>query len=402
MNKGKLAIVAVFALALIGIAIYEIMQHTGGGAGAADAAAVALSASGAGSSVPPGSVTEVVMVYSSEKKDWVEAAAVPFRKEHPEIKLTLQAKGSIAAAQDIADDKTKPTIFSPADSLVMNMLASDWKTKGRGALFAATGEDAPQSLVITPIVFAIWEDRAQALLKYGKGKITWKSIHDAVNDPRGWPAVGGKAEWGFVKLGHTDPTQSNSGIEAMYLMGLEYWNKPSIDVADLLDPKYQTFVKETEKGVTRFETSSGKFMDDMVRFGPSKYDVAVVYENLAIAQLDNAKGRWGHLRVYYPATTVWSDHPTAILQADWVTPQQKAAAHVWLKHLHSKPMQEQALMAGFRPGDASVPVKSPDPNNPWTKNADNGVQVDIPPVANAPDGPVVHNLMTMWSRVTQK
>jgi len=65
-------------------------------------------------------------------------------------------------------------------------------------------------------------------------------------------------------------------------------------------------------------------------------------------------------------------------------------------------MQEQALAAGFRPGDPSVPVKSPDPNNPWTKNADNGVQVDIPPVAPTPEGPVVHNLIHMWSRVTQK
>lgn len=402
MNKAKLAIVAVFALALIGIAVFEIASHSGKGDAAADAAALAISADPSAGKAPPANVTEITMLYSSEKKDWIEGAAVPFRKEHPEIKLTLIAKGSIAAAQEIADDKSKPTIFSPADSLVMNMVASDWKTKGRGALFAASGEDAPQSAVITPLVFAIWEDRAQALLKYGKGKISWRSIHDAVSDTRGWPAIGGKPEWGFVKLGHTDPTQSNSGIEALYLMSLEYWNKPAVDVGDLLDPKYQAFVKETEKGVTKFEVSSGKFMDDMVRFGPSKYDIAVVYENLAIAQLDNAKGRWGHLRVYYPATTVWSDHPTAILQADWVTPAQKAAAHVWLKHLHSRPMQEQALMAGFRPGDPSVPVKSPDPNNPWTKNADNGVQVDIPPVAPAPEGPVVHNLMTMWSRVTQK
>lgn len=398
-NKLKLIIVGVFLLAvvvIVGVSWYEHSSSTT----SADGGIAADSASG--NKPPPSQITEVTMLYSSEKKDWVEQAAVPFRKDHPEIKLTLVAKGSVAAEQELVDEKTKPTIFSPADSLIMNEAISDWKTKGKGALFAASGDDAPQSLVITPLVLAIWEDRAQVLIKSGKGNITWKSIHDAIQNNKGWPGVGGKPDWGFVKLGHTDPTQSNSGIEALYLMSLEYYGKNNIDVGDLLKPEYQTFIKEIEKGVTKFETSSGKFMEDMVRFGPSKYDIAVVYENLAIAQLDNAKGRWGHLRVYYPATTVWSDHPAGIVQAEWVTPDQQNAARVWLKHLHSRPMQEAALQAGFRPGDPSIPVKSPDPSNPWTKNADNGVQVDIPPVAPAPDGPVVHNLVTMWSRVTQK
>jgi predicted outer membrane repeat protein len=31
-------------------------------------------------------------------------------------------------------------------------------------------------------------------------------------------------------------------------------------------------------------------MDDMIRFGPSKYDVAVVYESLAISNSRTARG----------------------------------------------------------------------------------------------------------------
>lgn len=64
------------------------------------------------------------------------------------------------------------------------------------------------------------------------------------------------------------------------------------------------FVKGVEKGVAKFESSTGTFMTDMVRFGPSKYDVAVAYESLAISELADAAGRWGKLKVYYPATTV--------------------------------------------------------------------------------------------------
>ena len=35
-------------------------------------------------------VTEISMLYSSEKKEWVEAAAQAFQKEHQEIKITLK------------------------------------------------------------------------------------------------------------------------------------------------------------------------------------------------------------------------------------------------------------------------------------------------------------------------
>jgi len=394
--KAKLIIVGVFAVAVVVIVAITMGRNKAGDSGVVSAAAD-------GSTRAPGAETvEITMLYSTEKKDWIEAAGATFRKEHPEIKLNLVGKGSIAAAQAIVDEKEKPTIFSPADSLVLNMAASDWKTKGRGDLVATSGDDTPQSLVITPLVFVVWEDRAEVLLKASKGTISWKSIHKAVTSNQGWPAIGGKGAWGFVKLGHTDPTQSNSGLQAVYLMTVEYYGKANgIEVGDLLKPEYQAFVREVEKGVTKFESSTGTFMTEMVRFGPSKYDIAVVYENLAISEVEHAQGRWGALRVYYPATTLWSDHPAAIVQADWVTEPQKKAARTWILHLRSRAVQERALSFGFRPGDPAVPVKTADAQNPFTRLAQYGIQIDIPPVAKAPEGAVVRNLMTMWSRIVE-
>jgi ABC-type sulfate transport system substrate-binding protein len=182
-------------------------------------------------------------------------------------------------------------------------------------------------------------------------------------------------------------------------MTMEFHKKPAgLQVADVLDPKYQKWVGEVEKGVTKFETSTGTFMTDMIRFGPSKFDIAVVYESNAIGQLGNAQGRWGDLHVYYPTETLWSDHPAALLQGDWVTPEQKAAARTWLAFLHGRPMQERALAYGFRPGDTAVPLLTQDPNNPFVKYAGYGVKVDIPPAATPPDATVLRNLMQMWTR----
>lgn len=350
---------------------------------------------------PAAKATKITVVYSTEKKDWIEAATADFAKSHPDIKIELVGKGSIDAAQAILDGGLQPTVWSPADTMAMNLLASDWQTKNHADLIPPSGEDAAQALLLTPLVFVCWEDRAEALLKSSGGAISWKALHTAVTSPKGWLAVGGQGKWGFVKLGHTDPTKSNSGLEALYLMALEFTGKPKLAIEDLLDPKLQEFVKGVEKGVTKFESSTGTFMTDMVRFGPSKYDIAVVYESLAISELANAAGRWGKLKVYYPATTIWSDHPIALLQGAWVTPDQKTAARQFIAYLRSKPAQQRALEFGFRPADTSIPIVSSDAQNPFTRLAPDGITVDVPTAAAAPDGVVVRNLMMMWTRLVQ-
>ena len=70
----------------------------------------------------------------------------------------------------------------------------------------------------------------------------------------------------------------------------------------------------------------------------------------------------------------------------WVTPAQK----------------EAALRFGFRPSDPSVPLKSADANNPFNRLAGNGIKIDLPPVAETPNGSVVRALLTMWSRLVAK
>lgn len=391
--RGKLLIVVLLLLAMGGVV--WLAQRRG---------ALVIPGSGAtpgGPGASTGATVTVTFVYGTEKKDWVEAAAESFRSKHPEIELKLVGQGSLESAQAILDGQAQPTAWGPADSLVLSLLESDWRTKNGTALFSS-GEDAPAPLVISPLVFVAWEDRAEVLAKLGNGHITWKALQQALSADQGWPAIGGKAEWGFVKLGHTDPTRSNSGLQGLVSMTYEYYGKNQLAVADLLDPKYQAWVRSIERGVTRFEPSTGTFMTDMVRFGPSRYDIALVYENLAVSQLENAQGRWGNLKLYYLPHTMWSDHPGAVLQAPWVTEPQKRAARAWLQHLRSRPVQEQALRLGFRPADPAVPLRNQDTANPFNRLGPYGLQLDLPPAAPAPEGAVVRNLLSMWSRIVPR
>jgi ABC-type sulfate transport system substrate-binding protein len=142
-------------------------------------------------------------------------------------------------------------------------------------------------------------------------------------------------------------------------------------------------------------------MRDIVAYGPSKYDIVAVYEATAIEQIENARGRYGELHIYYPSATIMSDHPFCVIEADWVTPEKREAARVLLDFLTSKPAQERALLGyGFRPQDSSIALDQQ--NSPFNKYADNGLRIDLPPEAEIPDGNVLETLLTFWMRNIQQ
>ena len=404
--KSKLAIVIGFLVATCVIIVVAASGRgsrpaaASGGEGATTGAPARPPGGGGGGT--GGDVVEVPFEYSTEKREWLEAAVAEFGRGNPGIKVKLVGRGSLDSVNDILEGKSQPVLWSPADSSLANLLASDWQTKYGTPLFPASGDAAPQPLLLTPLVFAVWDDRAKVLRDGGGGQLTWRAIHKAVMAKSGWPAVGGKAAWGFVKLGHTDPLRSNSGLQALVLMALEHHGAQVISVGHVLDPKFQAFVKDIETGVTRLEASTGTFMTDMLRFGPSKYDVALVYESLAISQLENAQKRWDNLHIYYPPVTIWSDHPVAVLDAPWVTPAQRAAAERLVAFLRSRPVQATALRFGFRPADPAVPIKTADGSNPFTKMAQYGLTFELPPAVQPAEGPVVRNLLMMWSRVVKR
>jgi ABC-type sulfate transport system substrate-binding protein len=121
-----------------------------------------------------------------------------------------------------------------------------------------------------------------------------------------------------------------------------------------------------------------------------------------VSQLENAQGRWGNLHLYYPPVTLWSDHPIMLLETDALTPAQRQAGEKLVEYLRSVPVQSTALRFGFRPADPNVPMKTNEGPNPFTKLSQYGLSLELPAATSAPDGAVVRNLLTMWSRVMAK
>src|SRR5262245_50721840 len=349
----------------------------------------------------PAGVT-VDFLYTTEKEQWLKAAVEEFHRQHPEIAVNLKPTGSIESVRSLADGVEKPTVWSPADEAAINLLDTEWTlSKGR-SLTEKSGDLAPQPLVLTPLVVIAWEERAKLLTAHGDGPTDFKVLHALATSPKGWLSVGGPAEWGYVKLGHTAPNSSNSGLQTLILMAYSFTGKrANLKSADVLDEKFQKWLKEFELAVGKFGTSSGTYMKEMVLYGPSKYDIIFNYESVAIGYMAAAEGRWGNLAVFYPNPTLWSNHPLVFFDADWVSAEQRAAARKLRDFLQTPAVQARAMEFGFRPANPEVKVLSNDPANPWNRLKAAGVRVEVPPVADPPSGEVTRLLLETWRRVVE-
>lgn len=311
---------------------------------------------------------ELVMVYGSEKRAWIEEVAPLFEdwweEHHPETSLRLDFTplGSRVSLLQIIRETVAPTIWSPASSIWVPLMNALWnenhpRDTERGFVLV---EDAP-ALVLSPTVIGTWSNYKR------QHDITgFETLHQLAVQPNS-----------DLKYAHTDPQLSNSGFLSVVLEIAAALDKPpsEITIPDLLDESMLKWMTELESRVQFYGTSTGFLADIAVSDGPQLLNAFIIYENLIIdSNLYNVdKERWGdQLEAVYPEKgTLMNDHPFAILQGDWVTSKQKAAAQEFLTFLLSPEIQHKAMASGFRPSDPEVAL------DPSIFNSDNGVQPDI-------------------------
>ncbi|MDW8148385.1 MAG: extracellular solute-binding protein [Roseiflexaceae bacterium] len=224
----------------------------------------------------------------------------------------------------------------------------------------------------------------------------WSDIADLAASGKTW-ADFGRPEWGPVQFGHTHPDYSNSGVSTVIALCYAATGKTrGLTVADVQDPKVAKFVRDVQGSVIHYGESTGFFADQMFNRGPGYLSAAVLYENLIIESYN--RDRYPNVSlpvvaIYPKEGTFWSDHPYAILNAPWVSADQREAADVFLRFLLDRPQQELALRYGFRPSSTDVPLGAPitpengvDPQQPKTL-----LEVPRPDVLNAIRGVWVQN-----------
>ncbi len=386
-------------LALLAIVVAVMIRGRGGpdrpdrvevNAGGPEAQEVGRTASAA----PRDEPVVINIAFGTEKRRWFEAAAAEFQQSEAGrgITVALQGMGSMEGAHAVLDgpEPIPMHVWSPASSAYRATFERQWRAKhAKSPILRA------ENLVLTPLVFVMWETRRDAFMKKYSG-VRFRTIAEAMDEPGGWGTIAAQADWGRFKFGHTDPEHSNSGLFTLVLMAYEFLGKEYNLSRDEVDrPAFRERLRRLERGVVRpggaLTHSTGDLMGQMVNRGPSQYDCVLVYENLAIDSLDAARDRWGPLVVDYPEPNMWTDHPYYILDVPWSDARQRAAAEAFRQFLMSEPIQRRALEHGFRPGSTAVSLRFPD--SPLVRHARHGLRIELPRMCEPPSDEVVRDLL---------
>jgi Ca-activated chloride channel family protein len=339
------------------------------------------------------------VVYSSEKSTWMSEASVLFADYWEEkmaldpslkpISIDMQPYGSGDMLIALLNGEIKPTIWSPASNIWVPILNAKWSQ------FSETGEFiAPNytRIIYSPVVIATWEN---FLIEHNF--TSFHELHDLIeNNPT------------LVHLAHTDPRESNSGFMATVMMVSAYSNPDptnittNITLNDLGNPDIQQWMREIESAAILYGKSTGFLGQYMRDGGPDDLQVTILYENVVQDYTLEAEAKFGQkiVAIYPDEGVLFSDHPFCVLEADWVSEEQKMVAYEFLNFLSQKELVIKAISTGFRPFNDSL-LLDPDVQTVYNAsfNADHGVTNDpgiftelIPPS----DGNVISRIPDLW------
>ena len=109
---------------------------------------------------PSGRAVPIEMVYSEDKREWIEHAAARFAKLCPNIQVKLRAMEDFSALSAMLDGELHPTIWAPTDELSLRYFQYQAERQKRADGWQIIRR---QELVRSPQVLLIWQDRLDVL-----------------------------------------------------------------------------------------------------------------------------------------------------------------------------------------------------------------------------------------------
>ena len=138
----------------------------------------------------------ISVLYSSELGSWLRPATDTFNSRNEKVgdqpvHVDIQEMDDGEAMRSIASGNSTPTAWIPASSIWVNLLNNQWRANHQTDLLLRSGEYGSRPLVLTPMVFVMPEERAQAFTKGGR-PVDWMEIQAAITITGGWKALGGE------------------------------------------------------------------------------------------------------------------------------------------------------------------------------------------------------------------
>lgn len=311
----------------------------------------------------PGDAVKVSILTTNTKAEWLRAVTTDFnaaRKTTAGGRLVqaevLEASGPDEMMKNLLEDGKKPVLWSPGDSGYIEQALQYLKDMHQPPI--VTGDCPPITWI--PSGFAMWRPMAQAL-GWPDRPISWKTVIDLAGDPNGWARYG-HPEWGKFTFGHSHPDQSTTGKNMLASLAYASAGKTSaLTPEDVRSPAVKDAFRKLEKDTYHYGLSTSALLNLMVTKGPAYLHAATTSETAYLYSVQREKARLTFPWVFvFPAEgTFWSDNPTCILQASWVSQEQQEAARIYRDDLLGPEAQDKAVAIGLRPANPNIPLHDP-------------------------------------------
>ena len=378
-----------FPLVLPGLACLAVTALALGVSGCRNESGPSSSTKPGQAQAPRGAI-ELVFPYGSEKEKWINDVTVAFNRSNTKtqsgkpIFVRALPMGSGETIDNILSGRLQAHLASPASAAFIKLGNSESRTKTGKDLIAST-----DNLVLSPVVIAMWKPMAEAI-GWGKKPLGWSDILALARNEKGWQAYG-FPQWGRFKFGHTHPEFSNSGLISLFAEAYAAAGKTAgLKLADLEKPQSKQFIAGVEQSVVHYGSSTGFFGRKMFANGPEYLSAAVLYESMVVESYSERNLPFPIVAIYPKEGTFWSDHPVGIVEREWVTPEHREAAKIYVQYLLGRAQQEKAKEYGFRPASVDVPLAEPldaahgiDPKEPKTT-------LEVPSVD------VINSILQVW------
>lgn len=259
----------------------------------------------------------------------------------------------------------------------------------------------------TPLVIAMPDPMARAL-GWPDQPIGWSDILDLATNGQGW-AAHGHPEWGAFRLGKTNPNFSTSGLSALIAQSYAATGKSrDLTSEDLAKSQVVQYNRSVESAVVHYGDTTLTFLNNWYRADQEgtalTYVSAVAVEEKSVIDYNqgNPDGilapgeeprppRIPLVAIYPKEGTIFSDNPFFVLDAPWVSQEERDGALAFQDFVQQAENQQRVLEFNFRPGNPEVPIGPPivpengvDPNQPQT-------------LLQSPTPPVMVELLDRWA-----
>jgi Ca-activated chloride channel family protein len=289
---------------------------------------------------PPSNALVIDVVANTALTPWLEEAVgafndAKFKTEAGEriyAQLVLldagQAVTSIVAGQE------NPALWIPDEAVWVDVLAEEGNQAFQGDCV---------SVAESPLVIAMWRPLAESLGWPGR-KLGWLDIGSIAADPSAWAYYSGGQYGPSLRLGHTHPGLSNTGMETLLAVIQSAQSAvEAVSVEDIQEPIVQASVGAFEGAVSWFSKNTETLGATMRDRGAQYLGAAIVYESTVFYY---GQGDPDIIPIYPFEGTFMATHPACVNSS--LSDQGVEAAQILREFLLDEEGQKMAVEVGLR------------------------------------------------------